>query len=823
MIDIKTDGLLDIMVGRNRFEKRWQHKEMKWSVLVNKLSKTHKTAETFKEYLRAKPDRQANIKDIGGFVGGLMSGGRRKNGSIVHRQLITLDADNDPDIEEFEKISKRKKIACCTYSTHKHTIEKPRLRLIIPLSRPVDIDEYEAIARKVADWYGIDYFDQTTFQPTRLMYWPSTSKDGTYYFDYKDGNWLNADKVLNEYDDWTDAAQWPVSSKEKEKVETLSKKQADPLEKVGMIGSFCRTYTIEEVIEKYLSDVYEKGTMEDRYTYKAGTTTNGLVVYDDIFAYSHHSTDPVSGILCNAWDLVRLHKFASLDEYYNEKEGKPTGKRPSTIAMMELAASDVQVKATIGREKLQEAVDLFGTYDIVDEKGEYHQNVRAVVQPVPVDAWLTKMEVDAKNANYLNTINNIVLILENDPTFKDKIQFDDMKKNIVINGHLPWRSKKDLNTAFSDEDYAGLRHYLELIYRITTSTKIDDAVLIVAKKHIFHPIKDWISGLSWDGKHRAETLFIDYLGVNDSAYTRMVSRKSLLACIYRIFEPGCKFENMLVLIGDQGIGKSTIIRKLAHKWHSDSLTNINTKESFEQLQGAWIIEFSELNSIRSAEVETIKHFLSKQKDDYRPAYARVVQSFLRQCVFFGSTNTMHFLKDVTGNRRFWPLICDLANATEDVFTFFDLKEVEQVWAEVYTWYMMGEPIYLPLQTEHEARQIQSKHMEVDDRLGAVEEFLEIPIPDNWYSLTTYEKRAYLDGDELIRNGKNKRNFISSIELYCEMFRGTYKDFNTRTGRELFLLLKQIPGWRISEVKKQIPGYGRQRILERINIVKSKTK
>jgi len=795
---ISNDGLIDIMIGRNRFEKRWQHKEMRWAALVKRLETTHRTTESYKEYIKSTPDRQSTIKDIGGFVGGLMSGGRRKNGSIIHRQLITLDADNNPDIEEILKTNKHRNIACCIYSTHKHSVESARLRLILPLKEPVDIDEYEAIARMVASWYDIDVFDPTTFQPTRLMYWPSTSKNGEYYFHYNNGQWVIPSKVLAEYNDWSNVTEWPVSSSEKAKVDTLKVKQQDPLEKTGMIGSFCRTYTIPEVIDRYLPDIYEKGTIENRYTYRNGSTSNGLVIYEDTFAYSHHSTDPVSGVLCNSWDLVRLHKFGSLDDMV---EGTRI-KKPSTTAMYELVATDADVRITVGREKLTEAQELFGNFEESQKESE------------PVDSWLKKMEIDSKG-NYLNTINNSVLVLDNDPTFKGKFKYDDMKKSIVIDGKLPWRGKEGIYTQIADEDFAAIRHYLELIYKLSSITKIDDAIAIVAKKHLFHPIRDWIASIKWDGQERAEELFMTYLGANDTAYTRMVTRKALLACVYRIHEPGCKFDNMIVLIGEQGIGKSTIIRKLGHKWYNESLTNINTKESFEQLQGAWIIEFGELNSIRNAEVEAIKHFLSKTKDDYRPSYGRTVQEFLRQCVFFGTTNAMYFLKDVTGNRRFWPLVCDLSQATEDVFAGFTLEEVKQVWAEVYTWYLMGEAIHLPLKTQFEASKVQAKHMENDDRIGMVEEFLEIRLPDNWYEIGIYEKRAYLEGDELVQTGKMQRTMVSAIELYCELFRGTYKDYNTRIGREMFQLLRQIPNWENKDKKWKIPYYGRQRVFQRI--------
>ncbi len=299
---------------------------MLWSDFVKKISTTHRTAETHTEYLTAKKVRQDEIKDIGGFVGGYISGGRRKAGSILHRQLVTLDIDfGKSDIwDDFKMLYSN---AAAIYSTHKHSPEAPRYRLIIPLNREVAVDEYMAISRRIAGSLGIENFDHTTFQPSRLMYWPSTSKDGEYFFDHQDEQWLDVDETLASYRDWTDTSEWPVSIREGTIVNKAIQKQGDPLEKTGIIGAFCRTYDIHEAIDTFLSDVYDPCDIEDRYSYKEGSTAAGLVVYEDKYTYSHHGTDPTSGKLCNAFDLVRIHKFGLRDE--DVQEGTPGNRLPS--------------------------------------------------------------------------------------------------------------------------------------------------------------------------------------------------------------------------------------------------------------------------------------------------------------------------------------------------------------------------------------------------------------------------------------------------------------------------------------------------------------
>ena len=301
-LPITHNGELAVALGKSRFETAWKNKTMLWSVLLKRLSASQQTGETHAEYMKLPKSEQDRIKDIGGFVGGHLKDGRRKTGAVVARQILTLDLDFPP-ADLWESLMDNLDLDCAmaVYSTHKHTPDKPRLRLIMPLSRAVSPDEYEAIARKIAEKIGIDYFDDSTFQPARLMYWPSNSADVAPEFRSYDAPFLNADEVLAEYPDWMDTSYWPESSRMTGLRKKQADKQGDPTAKKGIVGAFCRTYTIPEAIAKFLPEVYTETARPDRYTYAAGTTASGLVVYDgDLFAYSNHSTDPASGQLCNA-------------------------------------------------------------------------------------------------------------------------------------------------------------------------------------------------------------------------------------------------------------------------------------------------------------------------------------------------------------------------------------------------------------------------------------------------------------------------------------------------------------------------------------------
>ncbi|MCT4686064.1 virulence-associated E family protein [Vallitalea sp.] len=801
---MKYDGEISIAVGRSRKETKWKNKEILWSELINKLSETTRTAETHNEYMASPRSRQAEIKDVGGFVGGYLNQGTRKADSVQNRTVITLDIDHakaDQDI--LDSLDMLYGCAAAIYSTHKHTPENPKLRLVIPINRPVFTDEYEAISRRIAGDLGINDFDDTTFQPSRLMYFPSTSKDGEYLFDTIDAPWLDADEVLNSYRDWKDSSSWPISDRVDKVVARNIKKQGDPLEKPGLIGAFCRCYTIHEAIEKYLQDDYEACVIENRYTYKDGSTAAGLVVYDDKFAFSHHGTDPSSGKLCNAFDLVRIHMFGLKDE--DAAPSTPSNRLPSFKAMNDFVSNDESVNKQLGKEQLRDIQSDF------DDDFEFTEDDTE---------WVAKLDRDTKG-RINNTISNIEVILSNDPRIKGCIGRNKFSQKDIALKHLPWR-KIDRNVAsdavLEDSDDARVRKFLEH-YGNFSKTKIDDAVSNVTQDNAFHPIRDYLDKLKWDGEKRLDTLLIDYLGAEDSAYIRAVTRKSIVACVARVRHPGCKFDYVLTLVGKQGIGKSTILKKLGQEWFSDSFTTVQGKEATEQIQGYWLIEMGELAGLRKAETEQIKHFISKQTDIFRVAYGRRTGEFPRQCVFFGTTNNTDFLNDVTGNRRFWPVSTFITEPEKNMFKDLDQYEIDQIWAEAQEYYNKKEPLYLSAEIEAEARKVQEKHSKVDDRAGAVEMYLDTPVPSNWYDMDVYERVNYIqNADDLTEEGTMIREKICVLEIWVEYFNGQRKDLDRRKSSELHTIMKSLKGWQECGNKggrMRIKGYGPQRAYERI--------
>ena len=283
-MQVNNDKKLLIAVGRSRKAAKWQNKEMMWSELLEKLSTTTRTRETVAEYAgMAKADRDA-IKDVGGFVGGYLKNGKRNNASVVNRCLICLDADN-ADAELFDDLNMTFINAYALYSTHSHTPEKMRLRIIIPLLRTVTPDEYAAVARRIADNLTLKRFDPTTFEPARLMYWASTPEDGEFVFKYADAPFLDPDAILATYPDWTDTSLWPTTQPVEERMKRTAEKQEDPLEKSGIIGAFCRAHSIQDVLTNILADRYSPSMDENRYTFIGGSTTGGLVIYDDKYAF----------------------------------------------------------------------------------------------------------------------------------------------------------------------------------------------------------------------------------------------------------------------------------------------------------------------------------------------------------------------------------------------------------------------------------------------------------------------------------------------------------------------------------------------------------
>ncbi len=802
---MQNDRIIRITTGTSRKATVWNGQELYWSDFLQKLSQPVRTQESFEQYKALPKPEQDRLKDIGGYVGGVLKGQRRKNENAGERYLITLDADTIEPGATQKVLNTVSALGCAyaVYSTRKHEGAAPRLRIILPLDVPCSADEYEPIARKAASFIGMQIFDPTTFEPVRLMYWPSCSRDSEYVFTYEDKPFLSKAGMLGCYRDWRDVTEWPEVPGATRIRDRSAKKQGDPLEKKGIVGAFCKSFSIEDAMEQFIPGTYEPCADLGRFTFMEGSTVGGAVLYEDgRFLYSHHATDPCSGRLVNAFDMVRLHLFGDEDD--EAKPDTPTANLPSFRAMCEYASGIPAVAELMAKERYEAAVRSFS-------------NALPAGQEQTDASWVLKLQAHPKTGEPLNTIQNVQVVLENDPRLKGRIYHDEMAGRPMAVSPLPWEPQGQSCGVrqWTDADDSGLRGYLEAVYKITGKEKTMDGFAVYALNNKVHRLRDYLTAQIWDGVPRVDTLLIDYFGAEDSPYVRESIRKTLVGAVARIFHPGIKFDTMLILAGRQGMGKSTFFRYLGLDWYSDSLVTFEGKDAAELLQGYWIIEAGELTGMSKSEMNTVKQFLSKGDDVYRAAYGRRTEKYLRQCIIVGTTNEAEFLKDYTGNRRFWPV--DLACRSHRKDIWRDLPaEVPQIWAEAVSLYRMGEPLILSDEAERMAEHAQEEHMEASYSEGAIIEFLEKKVPNDWYMRDMYERRSWLDsGFDQKQADESKlmyRDRICAWEIWNECFKMPgYTRMKKSDSKEINSILERLPGWERQKSAVRFGGeYGSQR-------------
>lgn len=762
---------LAFCLGNSRSALVWHARKMTMEELWEKLQSPIRTAETSAQYHAMKKREKDAVKDKGGFLPGTLKGTRRKATEVISRSMIALDYDR---LEQgcFDDFAFKH----CTivYTTHSHTPEAPRARILMPLTRDVTPDEYNAIARYLADEIGMDTVDLCSFKVNQLMYWPTCSSDGEYICRRYEDDWLDPDAFLASHPDWQDCSSLPTAPGEKEAVERERKRQADPLSKEGIVGAFCRAYSIQEGIQTFLSDVYEPTTDENRWGYTKSASIPGVMIYDGKFAYSHHASDPAYGKLCNAYDLVGIHLF----------DGDFT-------QMAEFAAKDEKVRTLALKERQERAAEEFSEED----------------------DWKDKLVRQKKSTQLENSLYNIKLIMQNDPYMKN-IVFNQLADGMEIKGEVPWSHPGKF---WRDADDAQLICYVDDNYGTFSARNYDIAVAKAVDDRSYHPIREYFAALPpWDGVARVDTLLIDYLGAADNAYTRAVSRKVLCAAYRRIKEPGIKFDYMPVLNGAQGIGKSTFIANLGMDWFSDSLTlsDMNDKTAAEKLQGYWILEIGELAGMKKADLDKVKAFVSRVDDKYRASFGRRVTSHPRQCVFFGTTNSENgYLRDITGNRRYWNI--KLSGSSKYRPWQMTSELVRQIWAEVMILADAGEKLYLPPDLEEYAKEEQREAMEHDEREGLVRLYLDTLLPANWDEMDLYQRREFLRGDDTTPVGTDVRVIVSNMEIWCECFSRKKEDLRSMDSYAIAAIMSRLPEWEKQPTPQRIAIYGLQRIYRRL--------
>lgn len=792
---ITNDFTLDIATAHSRLSKKWKNKKWKWSELVARCRETKRTGESVKEYQNMTREEQSDIKDVGGFVGGYLSGGTRKTANVMWRSVATLDIDYGT-ANVWDDFTLQFDFAAMLYSTHKHTADKPRYRLVFPLSRNVSPKEYEPICRKIAEMLGIDLFDITTYQLPRLFYWPSTSADGQYIFEVQDGPACDVEEILKDYHDFTDVSEWPIGSRETEAIAHEVRKAGDPLEKPGLIGAFCRAYTIEDAIETFLPESYEKTATDGRYTYKLGSVAGGLVCYSGKFAYSHHETDPASRQLCNAFDLCRIHLYGIQDEGATTKD---ITRLPSYLKMQDFAAADNRVKMLLAKERQARADKDFADVDLTEAEESAVSN----------EEWETNLEYGRKG-KVKETTRNRELITRNDPHFK-AVRYDLFAQRDIIDietdPESPFIGTHGANV--DDSALTRMARYVEKQYELKTSVSAltDKMLLPTAPERGFNPVIEFIETAEWDGTPRIDEVFIKYLGADDTPLIRAITRKWFIAAVSRAYNPGYKFDYCIVLQGAQGIGKSTIPEVIAGKWLGSLSLSASDKEQCEVLTESWIVEIPELKGMRRAEADRVKDLISRPTDDFRAAYARKRTKNPRHCVFIASTNDNNFLKDTTGNRRFWVV---QVSGSGNVYDWKPqlLAEVPQLWAEARH-YQQTETTYLTSDLEKEMETIRERFTETanDPLKEYLRKWLDIKIPIRWAEWGDANKRAYYTNshpDDIEEAGIVQRDTITICEILNECpYRGLHSTrYNNAT---ISAILKSL-GWEYVSKARRLPGY-----------------
>ena len=843
--------------------------------LADELSKPRVKPETHAEYLAMNREDQTNSKDVGGFVLGMLRKGLRNKNTVENLCGVALDADfAQPGL--IDTIRYTMPYVTIIYSTRKYTPEKPRFRIIFMLKHPVSPEQHSAVARKLAEHIGMEQFDKTTFEPNRMMFFPSISSDSQFVFDVFGRELCDPDKVLAEYDDWRDSSQWPICPEEKRLISgVVPSKQKDPMSKDGVIGAFVKAHSITNILEQYGSELYEPAAVPGRWTYKKADSTAGVVVYEDKFFYSFHASDPNSYQLMNAFDLARTLKFLDQDE--NCRSDTPTTKRPSYKAMLAFAREDEDVKMMLAEQKAEKARQSFavveedetadqtdpgtghgtghGTDPGTDPGTEPSDSGTEGADPAEAgntgkagkdgadntgkdgtgkaskkakaaNAWKRRLEYD-NLGNLKNSMLNAMLIFHNDENLRC-IVFNELSESIEIKkgedgSDVPWSHPNEI---WRDQDDAQLIAYLDLNYGSFSERIYTNALKKITDDRRYHPIRDYLNSLpTWDGIPRVDRLLVTTLGAADTEYVHAITRKTLCAAIARAMVPGTKFDTVLVMIGPQGCGKSTICSKLAGPWFNDSLMLTDTKDKTapEKLQGYWLQEISELAGLRKSDLETLKGFLSRQNDIFRPAYGRHSTPHKRQCIFIGTTNAEQgFLRDTTGNRRFWPVTVPGYSATlpdtvpPEAAAFhkhsWELKQadIDQIWAEALTYYNAHESLVLPAELKEEAAKSQRESMETDDREPLVREYLEKLLPANWYNLEIPVRINYLNGGEFAGaklTGTMKRKRVCNMEIWTECFGNTSAKIGRADSNQIIAMLERIPGWVRSPKKARVKPYG----------------
>ena len=325
-------------------------------------------------------------------------------------------------------------------------------------------------------------------------------------------------------------------------------------------------------------------------------------------------------------------------------------------------------------------------------------------------------------------VHNFEVVMDKDSRFGGKIRLNEFAQQPYLYGSVPWENENNCR-AWSSHDDSALFSLIQVDYGLKSRQDFADALKNVSMRNKFHPVRELLDALTWDGEVHIRKLLPEYLGAEDSDYTYQVMRLWMLGAVSRVYKPGNKFDYTIILQGSQGIGKSTFLKLMAldDSWFNDSLDSLDSDKAVQSLTGSWIIELAELKSLArtAGGVESVKRFLTATQDKYRIPYERRADTFYRQCVFAGTTNKDDFLQDETGNRRFLIIHTGVTKPFKSLFIPEAMDDIKQAWAEaVHIWKNEDPQLILPENCMQQAKELQEANMADDGKRGIILDYLE---------------------------------------------------------------------------------------------------
>lgn len=693
----------------------------------------------------------------------------RSDANLINRTLIALDFDKiNVDAETFKKAvhDELAEFSYYLYPTKRNTPENPRYRLILKPDRPFTRWEHKPLIRELETRIGIKTGDNANETWSQMNGLPVAI--GITEAEFRQTT------VENHGKPYPITVAPEIEPEKPQRIMDAEAGQVEPIPKEKLYA----------VMENYVSKESNRGYLTDYMKF-----ISPLMVI-------------VKSVQIGEIDIQDAETFITMLGCGDAEWAEDNIKK-----LHENLKTNVRTEQTF-----MEKFDYYGEVRNLDS------TLTEYAKEMGLSDWKENLIRNKREPyNVIRNIKNLELMILHDENLKDILMYNEFSQVVEKSKMFPW--EQSYNQQLTDDDLGEMKIYLSKKYGVEYGKEnLLDVTLSVAKRSSFHPIKSMIERTPWDGVKRAETMFIDYLGTDDNEYMRLVAKKWLVGAISRIYTPGIRFEIVPVVTGKQGAGKSTLASKLGGEFFSDDLKDMKSKDSKEFLLGSWIIELGELSAMRKSETEEIKSFISTRKDRYRPSYGRITNNYPRTCVFIATSNDNHYLKDMTGARRFFPVPVDAHERKKDVFTM-DANTVQQIWAEAFTFYNAGETCYFSKEEEATlAEPYRDDATEEDMMKTDVLEYLNILIPDNWNSFRLSEKRNYIqsvmENIPVANYGTNEREHITVKEILSELLQldpSKYNHNNTDS-KKVNTIMNNLPEWeytRWREHGKQIRGYERK--------------